>query len=124
MEKSVLTAILQHAADGIISIDSIGGIESVNPAACKIFGYAAQEMIGKNLALLLPPPDTAQGLDTMQIYRAPWLPNLVGVPFEIKGVAKDKSTIHLNMGINTIQCCGRNGYTLFLHQINTADSNS
>ncbi|WP_410959512.1 PAS domain S-box protein, partial [Salmonella sp. SAL4432] len=50
------TAILQTAVDGIITIDERGLIESVNPAAERLFGYPAADMIGQNIRLLMPSP--------------------------------------------------------------------
>ena len=42
-----LRAILETAVDGIITIEPCGRIESANPAACEIFGYTPDEMIGE-----------------------------------------------------------------------------
>lgn len=50
-----LSAIVQSAEDAIISKDFDGVIQSWNVGAEKIFGYAAEEVIGKNISLLFPP---------------------------------------------------------------------
>ena len=47
-------AILAAAAEGIIAIDASGRMETVNAAAGCIFGYEVGEMIGRNVALLIP----------------------------------------------------------------------
>lgn len=49
-----LRAILDTANDAIITIDSSGLVQTVNPAAERIFGYAVAEMIGKNVSMLMP----------------------------------------------------------------------
>ncbi|MEX0852797.1 MAG: response regulator [Bauldia sp.] len=49
-----LRAILDNAADGIITIDTGGLIRTFNKAAEKIFGYSAQEAIGRNVSMLMP----------------------------------------------------------------------
>ncbi|HMF14956.1 MAG TPA: PAS domain S-box protein [Gemmataceae bacterium] len=49
-------ALLEAAVDGIVSIDEQGIIQLVNPAAERLFGYSAQELIGQNISLLMPSP--------------------------------------------------------------------
>ena len=52
-----LRAIFETVGDSIITIDGFGFIEGANRAACRLFGYEADEMIGRNVALLMPEPD-------------------------------------------------------------------
>jgi PAS domain S-box-containing protein len=49
-------ATLETVPDGIITITERGSIETFNPAAAKIFGYASAEVIGKNVKMLMPEP--------------------------------------------------------------------
>ncbi len=49
-------AVVDSAADGILTIDGDGRIASYNPAAERIFGYPASATIGQPIGLLLPPP--------------------------------------------------------------------
>ncbi len=52
--ESRLTAIVDSAADAILVIDSRGIIESINKATVSIFGYKEDEMVGRNLSMLMP----------------------------------------------------------------------
>ena len=52
-----LGGIMTHAADGIITIDQDGIIETVNPAAEWMFGYEAEDMIGASVTILMGAPD-------------------------------------------------------------------
>ncbi|MBV8266129.1 MAG: response regulator [Planctomycetaceae bacterium] len=52
--ESRVRGILETAADGIITTDERGTIGSYNGAAARMFGYTADEVIGRNIALLLP----------------------------------------------------------------------
>jgi PAS domain S-box-containing protein len=51
-----LRAILEHAKDGIITLDEHGIVQSFNPAAERIFGYSGADIIGRNVSTLLPEP--------------------------------------------------------------------
>src|SRR5262249_9180476 len=50
-------AIFNTTPEGIIISDARGTITSFNPAAERLFGYAATEAIGKNVSILMPHPD-------------------------------------------------------------------
>jgi len=49
-----IRAIFDHAADGIIVVDGLGVIKSVNPALLAIFGYAEAELLEQNITMLMP----------------------------------------------------------------------
>ena len=54
-ERSMLAAIVDSTEDGIISKDLAGIIQTWNRGATKIFGYTAEEMVGKSIEALIPP---------------------------------------------------------------------
>lgn len=51
-KESRLQAIVEHAGDAIVTIDDQGLVETFNPAAQRIFGYAPEEVIGQHIARL------------------------------------------------------------------------
>ena len=54
MDEARLRALVQMAADGIISIDTQGNIQEYNPAAEEIFGWTTAEVVGQNVKMLMP----------------------------------------------------------------------
>jgi PAS domain S-box-containing protein len=52
--ESRLRSLIDNMLEGLISFDANGVIESVNPAAARIFGYGSAELIGRNLEILVP----------------------------------------------------------------------
>ncbi|MBF0448441.1 MAG: PAS domain S-box protein [Magnetococcales bacterium] len=55
-----LRTIIDTAVDGIIVIDEKGSIRNFSPAACRMFGYAPSEVIGRNIKILMPEPFHSQ----------------------------------------------------------------
>jgi PAS domain S-box-containing protein len=59
-QAAKLRGILESAVTAIITIDDAGLIESINPATERLFGYAAAELIGQNVKMLMPEPYEAE----------------------------------------------------------------
>src|SRR6202044_3955778 len=52
-----LESVVDYIGDGVITIDESGLIDSVNPAAEKLFGYPAAEMLGQHINLVVTDPE-------------------------------------------------------------------
>ena len=59
-QESHVSAIVDHAAEGIIVLDNEQNIDIFNPAAEKLFGYQSQEIRGKPLRWLIPNLDATE----------------------------------------------------------------
>ena len=105
-----LKAIVETAVDGIITIDEHGAIVSVNPAAEKIFGYAAAEMVGVEIGLLIP--DLARISDEGLVqYVKTGERQMIGNGAEMRGRRKDGSEFPLDFGFGETVLGERRFYT-------------
>jgi len=114
---ALLIAIIQNAIDGIITIDERGKIESINPSACKLFDYTPEEVIGKNVSMLMPPPDKAQHDEYLNRYQHTGHAHIIGVGREVVGLKKDGAIFPFRLGISEVQYSGRKIYTGFIHDL-------
>lgn len=118
MEKAaLLKAIIQNAIDGIITIDERGLIETINPAACALFGYSPEEVIGKNVSFLMPPPDRDQHDEYIKRYQHTGVPHIIGIGREVTGLRKDRTSFPFRLGVSEVAYSGRKIYTGFIHDL-------
>lgn len=114
---ALLIAIIQNAIDGIITIDERGKIESINPSACKLFDYTPEEVIGKNVSMLMPPPDKQQHDEYLNRYQRTGHAHIIGIGREVVGLKKDGAIFPFRLGISEVQYSGRKIYTGFIHDL-------
>ncbi|MEO0602364.1 MAG: PAS domain S-box protein [Myxococcota bacterium] len=115
-----LRAILATAVDGIVVASSDGVIESFNSSAERIFGYAARDVIGKNLSVLMPEPDAAQHDEYMRRYLDTGQKRIIGIGREVTGRRKDGSLVPLHLAISEFQVDGSRGFCAFLSDLTEA----
>jgi PAS domain S-box-containing protein len=92
-------AIVDTAVDAIIVVDRFGQVESFNHSAEKIFGYAAEEVIGKNIKQLMPEPYQSHHDGYLATYRATGERKIIGIGREVEGRRKDGSIVPLELSI-------------------------
>jgi len=95
--------IIDSAFDGIITINENGIISSFNPAASTIFGYAADEVIGKNINLLVPSPHREMHNDYLRRYIETREAHVIDKPREVEAVRKDGTAFPLSLCIGAKQ---------------------
>lgn len=88
-----LRAIVDTAVDAIIVIDEAGLVKSFNPAAERLFGYASSEMIGQNIAVLMPPTDAARHDRYVGNFVQTGVPKAMGIGRELQGKRKDGTQV-------------------------------
>ena len=112
-----LRAILETAVEGIITIDERGIVESMNPAAEKIFGFAAAEVIGKNVSCLMPSPYREEHDSYMANYQRTGRAKIIGIGREVVGRRKDGSLFPMDLAVSEVRLAQRRLFTGFVRDI-------
>jgi two-component system sensor kinase FixL len=112
-----LRAILETAVEGIITIDERGIIESFNPAAERIFGYRAKEVVGKNVNLLMPSPHREQHDTYLGNYLHTGHAKIIGIGREIVARRKNGSVFPMDLSVSEVRLADRRLFTGFIRDI-------
>jgi two-component system sensor kinase FixL len=115
--ESKINSIIQTAVDGIITIDTRGIMEMVNPSAAKLFGYAAEELLGNNISMLMPEPDRSRHDHYMQHYHETGEKRIIGIGREVSGLKKNGTVFPFYLSISEVFLAERKVYTGFVHDI-------
>lgn len=97
-----INAILDTAAEGIITIDSSGRIRSANPAAVRLFGYELSELLGRNVGMLMPQPYRSEHDEYIERYKRTGEARIIGIGREVTGQRKDGSIFPLDLAVSEV----------------------
>ncbi len=112
-----LTSILNTVLDATIVIDRQGTIVSFNMAAVRQFGYAADEVIGRNVRILMPEPYQAQHDGYMERYMATGEKRIIGIDRVVVGRRKDGSTFPMKLAVGEMKSGDRLYFTGFVRDL-------
>lgn len=98
-----LAAVLHTAADAIITINAKGIIQSVNTATERMFGYAATEMSGQNVKMLMPPPYQDHHDRYLANYNKSGIKKMIGIGREVVARRKDGSTFPVDLAVSEVE---------------------
>src|SRR6185369_9583235 len=94
-----LRAVVETAVDGVILIDARGSVLMFNPACERLFKYAAADVIGKNVKLLMPESYRVEHDRYISGFLETGQRRIIGVGREVVGQRKDGSTFPMDLSV-------------------------
>jgi PAS domain S-box-containing protein len=117
---SRVETILGSVVDGIITLHAAGGIiETVNPAAERMFGYTVAELVGQKISLLIPELDGEQHNVPLEYYSASDAARAIGLGREVVGRRKDGRLFPMEIAVSEMWLGSQRCFTGILRDITT-----
>lgn len=101
-----LRAILNTAVDAVVTIDRRGIIDSANPATERMFGYSREELIGRNVNMLMPSPYREEHDGFIAQYLETGEAKIIGIGREVEGRRKDGTVFPIDLAVSEIASFG------------------
>ena len=115
--EAKIRTILETAPDGIITIDEHGIVESFNTSAGQIFGYAQENVIGKDVSLIVVLPDGVNTKDFLSHYVPTEASDLPVFRREIEGRRNNDTRFPMDISISPAQVSSRLLFTLVVRDV-------
>lgn len=112
-----LRSILDTVPDAMVVIDEQARIKSFSAAAVRQFGYAPDEIAGRNVSLLMPEPYRTQHDAYMARYLATGERRIIGIGRVVVGQRKDGSTFPMELSVGEMRSGGERYFTGFIRDL-------
>jgi methyl-accepting chemotaxis protein len=108
---------LEEAVDAIIQIGANKEITFFNKAAEKMFGYARQEVLGKNVKMIVPVEHQARHDEYIDANVQTGINKVVGIGRDLEATRKDGTRFWINLSLSKAMVEDQTYYTAFIKDI-------
>ena len=109
-------SIINNSAEGIITLSRLGIIETFNPSAQRIFGYAENEVIGQNISMLMPEQDRTSHDGYLRDSNL-HAPRIINRARDLSGLRKDGTTFPLELNVSPMELDGEQKFIGIMRDI-------
>jgi two-component system sensor kinase FixL len=117
LDGALLHSIFDTAPDAILTIDEQGAIQSFSPAAERMFGYRAAEVIGRNVNMLMPEPYHSGHDGYLARYLTTGEKRIIGIGRTVIAQHKTGSTFPTELAVGEVRTGSEHIFTGFIRDI-------
>ena len=115
--EALLRSILDTVPDALVVIDEHGLIQSFSAAAERLFGFGFEEVVGRNVSMLMPSPYREQHSSYLARYLATGERHIIGIGRIVVGQRKDGSTFPMELAVGEVNLTGARLFTGFVRDL-------
>ena len=115
--EALYEAVIRTSLDAIVTIDEAGLIEAVNPATERMFGYAEAELVGRNIAMLMPSPHRENHDAYLQRYLRSGQAHILGIGRQVSALRRDGTVFPVELSVTEVRTGSRRLFTGIMHDI-------
>lgn len=117
-----ISTVMNTVSDSVLTINAEGVIETVNPAGLRMFGYSEQELLGRNVKMLMPAPYTDSHDRYMTQYLETGDRKMIGMGRQVRARRKDGSEFPIDISVNEMNLDGERMFVGTIRDISEAVS--
>ncbi|MEO6215476.1 MAG: PAS domain S-box protein [Sphingomonas sp.] len=110
-------SILETVPDAMVVIDEVGKIQSFSTAAQRLFGYTEEEVLGRNVDVLMPSPYRERHDDYIARYRNTGERRIIGIGRIVVGRRRDGSEFPMELSVGEASSEGHRIFTGFIRDL-------
>lgn len=100
-------AVLASTLDPVITIDCFGTVISASRSVQRVFGYAPDELVGRNVSILMPEPHRSDHDEYLARYRRTGETNILGRTREFEALRRDGSRVPIEISVSRVDVPGQ-----------------
>ncbi|MGO4526120.1 PAS domain S-box protein [Microvirga sp. 2MCAF35] len=112
-----LHSILETVPEALITISEKGAVESFSRSAAALFGYLPDEVIGRNISMLMPSPYREAHDSYLERYLRTGEKRIIGIGRVVSGQRKDGSVFPMELAVGEVKVGGQHMFTGFVRDL-------
>jgi two-component system sensor kinase FixL len=116
-DRDRLREIFSSAVDGIVAINDMGIVLEVNPAVERIFDYAADQIVGQDVKMLMPSPFQEEHGEYLARYLETGKKRIIGIGREVRGRRRNGEVFPLHLAISEGYIKHERVFTAFIRDL-------
>jgi two-component system sensor kinase FixL len=115
--EALMRTVLETGPDAMLIMDADGAISRFSPAGELLFGWRAEEVVGRDISMLMPEPFRSEYASYLKEYRASGVRHVTGQSREVLGLRKDGGQFSMMLHVGEVKSGDSVYFTGFIHDL-------